>query len=242
MWAAISDTVTQFEAQTYTHTHPPVHSQFPTAHCLPPGGIKPAVTLHYRTQSGAVSSRWTCTVTYTMCPHSVLASSDSSTDTWCHISSVTLSADNPGGGQRSGQDLSAGSVRPGQVHPRILHLHRRHWFHSESILPTPSHPEFVLFLSCSPPFSTPPPPHPTPCYAVDFTRVMRRTCQCDGLLVLKLDMTAKQIFSVSVLFVCQWSAAWIGGVLQCGASHLLTAFITILNTLGEDGGCLHYYG
>lgn len=51
------------------------------------------------------------------------------------MSHLSVSADNPGGRQRSGQDLFAGSVRPGQVHPRVLHCHRWHWFHSESTLP-----------------------------------------------------------------------------------------------------------
>ena len=51
--------------------------------------------------------------------------------------SVTLSTDHPGGGQRGGQDLPVGSVRPGQVPPGVLHCYSRHWFHSEFTVPLP---------------------------------------------------------------------------------------------------------
>lgn len=40
-------------------------------------------------------------------------------------------SDHPGGGQWRGEDVSAGPVRPGKVHPRLLLGHRGHRIHSK---------------------------------------------------------------------------------------------------------------
>lgn len=152
----------------------------------------PAVTLHYRTQSCALSDTWACTVTYTMCPHSCsgLRRGDEASvvELRYMMSHLSVSADNPGGRQWSGQDLSAGSVWPGQVHPRVLHCHCRHWFHSESTLPALYEPSTsTLNVICIHFFLS----HPLPLYSCIFsppfpvvllTSVLRKTWQrCKSL-------------------------------------------------------------
>lgn len=44
-------------------------------------------------------------------------------------------SDHPGGGQWRGEDVSAGPVRPGKVHPRLLLGHRGHRIHSKHSQP-----------------------------------------------------------------------------------------------------------
>jgi len=198
----------QWHSFRHTHTHPPVTSQLTTAHC--PSLLKASSRpMHYRTQSDT----WTCTVNYTGHTH---------THTHTHIHKHSV--------------LASGYEREGSRGNIILLLSpcRRSWWETAewarplcwfswtraSSSRGPSPPPSALdsqwvhtsVLHAPSLRMSPSPPHPP--HAVDPTRVIRRTCCCVGLK------------SVTVKLIYQWTAAWVGGVLQCGTMHLLTAFIT----------------
>lgn len=182
----ICDPVKQLQAQTWASL-----TTFPGA----------LLTLKPLSQSPAVRWHYTYTVT-----HRALASGSCGACIHDPASSVTPSADDPGGRQRCGQDLSVGSVWPGQVHPRVLHLHRWHWLHSESwlsVLYTPSPLWVCFFASLSSVFSL-----PLPLSLCDVVDLM--TCHYDGLFVLKSWHKSEENLSP---FLC------------CGAFDSLSVFV-----------------